>query len=84
MTKPHYVYISKETDGKRKLVIMSVQQERQELDLTFDSAMKFARDFQDAAIDLHRAQITQLGNSEKQEDLFDKTNDGISEDRPSH
>lgn len=68
--KPHYVYISHEPTGERKLVVMSTKQEVQELPLTFDLAMKFATDFMKAANELHKTQITQLCNKENQEDMF--------------
>jgi hypothetical protein len=67
--KPHYVYISHEPDSY-KLVIMSKKQEVQELPLTFDLAMKFAKDFSVAAAELHKQEVTRLGNKQKQEDMF--------------
>lgn len=83
--KPHYVYISHEPDGTRKLVIMSLKQEVQELPLTCDLAMKFAADFVKAATELHKQQITQLCNKEKQEDMFTNadTNNTENSDRTS-
>lgn len=84
--KPHYIYIERRPDGARVLTIMSVMQEVQKLELTFDSAMKFAHDFTVAAMDLHKSEVTRLGNKEHQVDLFtpgDKDAVQSSSERPS-
>jgi len=75
--KPHYVYIEKRPDGDRHLKIVSIQQEVQEMPLTFDLAMKFAHDFTMAAMDLHKRDVTRAGNDSRQLDLLGGEKDAV-------
>lgn len=67
--KPHYVYVRRDPESFT-LVIMSKKQETQELPLTADLAMKFSKDFLQAAIELHKKEVTQAGNQSTQMDLL--------------
>lgn len=91
--RPHYMYIARDNEGKRALTIMTKKGETVAEPLNVDSAMKWARDFLAAAIELHKLEVTREGNKDsRQTDLVelleerkvDATENGRDQDRSGH